>query len=334
MAEIASTSLKGLSGLVSLPAFLWSGVSRTSKGSCMLASGVVARRGILCLLLSVLVLVAGMWLAPQSGYAQEEGGQAEAAPAGDAGGGGGDGGHSQPDQGFGAQLKWIIHTSGMIGLFLFILSTYFVAVVVKLYFELQADVAMPPTVVAQCDELVGKKDFMGLFNLVKAETSLFSRLLATGINELTHGISEARQSMEGVGESAIADMEKRISILAVMGSVGPMIGLLGTLKGMIASFSVIAMSDQQIKASAVAEGISEALLLTFEGVILAVPAIFFFSFFKGKVSTLSINTLLKADDYLRVIANATKKKAAAPAPAGAAPAAAAPAAAPAAPKPQ
>lgn len=298
----------------------------------MLASGVVARRGVLCLLLSLLLVIGGTWLQPKVGFAQEAEGGGEAAPAAaaPAAAPAEGGGHAAtPNTGFGAQLMWVIHTSGIIGLFLFILSTYFVAVVVRLFFELRQEVALPPALAGQCDDLMGKKDFMGLFNLVKADTSYFSRLLTTGINELPNGLSEARESMEGVSESVVADMEKRISILAVMGSVGPMIGLLGTLKGMIASFSVIAMSDQQIKASAVAEGISEALLLTFEGVILAVPAIFFFSFFKGKVSTISINTLLKADDYLRHFAHAARKKQAAPAPAGAAPAAA-----PAAPKPQ
>ncbi len=78
-------------------------------------------------------------------------------------------------------------------------------------------------------------------------------------------------------------MEKKISMLAVLGTLGPMIGLLGTLKGMIASFSVIAMSDTQLKASQVAGGISEALLLTFEGVALSVPAIYFFALFRNRV---------------------------------------------------
>ncbi len=53
------------------------------------------------------------------------------------------------------------------------------------------------------------------------------------------------------------NLETKISMLAVIGSLGPMIGLLGTLKGMISSFSVIALSDQQMKASAVAGGISK-----------------------------------------------------------------------------
>ena len=94
-----------------------------------------------------------------------------------------------------------------------------------------------------------------------------------------------------------------------------MIGLLGTLKGMIASFSVIAVSDVQIKASEVAGGISEALLLTFEGVGLAVAAIYFFSFFRNRVSLISVTALTRADEFLRHFAQAARTKAAAGRPA-------------------
>ncbi len=66
--------------------------------------------------------------------------------------------------------------------------------------------------------------------------------------------------MERVGDSENRRYGKAISMLAVLGSLGPMIGLLGTLKGMIASFAVIALSDTQLKSSEVAGGISECAL--------------------------------------------------------------------------
>ncbi len=68
---------------------------------------------------------------------------------------------------------------------------------------------------------------------------------------------------------------------------------------MIASFSVIALSDTQLKASEVAGGISEALLLTFEGVALSVPAIYFFAVFRNRVTSISVNTKVQADEFLR-----------------------------------
>jgi biopolymer transport protein ExbB len=273
-----------------------------------------SRRSLLAVLCAVLMVI-GTWSLPSSGFAQEP--EEGAAPA-QAGGGGGESNVAVADEGFGATLIWIAHTSGMIGLFLFCLSIYFVSVVTKLMMTMKLDVALPPTMVQQCDDHIQKKDFMGLFNLVKGDQSLFSRMLSTGINELQNGLSEARETMAAIGEVAHADYEQKISILAVIGSLGPMIGLLGTLKGMIASFSVIARSDTQLKASEVAGGISEALLLTFEGVLLAAPAIFFFSFFKARALVMSVNTLSKADDYLRHFAHAARKKSpAAPAPANA-----------------
>src|SRR5215475_12135317 len=105
--------------------------------------------------------------------------------------------------------------------------------------------------------------------------------------------------MEMISDVLHTEDDKKISMLAVLGSLGPMIGLLGTLKGMIASFSAIAMSDTQLKASQVAGGISEALVLTFEGVGLAVPAIFFFALFRNRVSSISTATMLAADEFIR-----------------------------------
>jgi biopolymer transport protein ExbB len=196
-------------------------------------------------------------------------------------------------------LVWLIETSGWIGAVLLVLSIYFVAKVVHLYYDLRMEVAAPPEILQQCETLLKAKDFMGVYKLVKGDDSFFSTVLTAGLAELPQGLIEARDAMERVGETLVVEMETKISMLAVVGTLGPMIGLLGTLKGMIASFSAIAMSDTQLKASQVAGGISEALVLTFEGVGLAVPAIFFFAVFRNKVSSISTATMLAADEFIR-----------------------------------
>ncbi len=205
-------------------------------------------------------------------------------------------------------LVWIAKTSGFIGAVLLGLSIYFVSTVCRMFIELRPVVVAPPEIVTECQELLEKRQFKEIYNVVKDDSSFFSRVLSTGIAELPNGLAEARESMERVGEALTVDMEKKISMLAVLGTLGPMIGLLGTLKGMIASFSVIARSDQMLKASEVAGGISEALLLTFEGVALSVPAIYFFALFRNRVSTLSVTTLLECDEFLRHFAHAARSK--------------------------
>ena len=218
-------------------------------------------------------------------------------------------------------LMWVVKTSGMIGGVLLILSIYFVSTVCRMFIELRPVTVAPPEIVSECQEMLQKRQFKEIYNVVKDDPSFYSRVLSTGIAELPGGLAEAREGMERVGEALTVDMEKKISMLAVLGTLGPMIGLLGTLKGMIASFSVIARSDQAIKASEVAGGISEALLLTFEGVALSVPAIYFFAVFRNRVSSLSVTTLVECDEFLRHFAHAARSKtsAAAPPPAAATP---------------
>ena len=208
---------------------------------------------------------------------------------------------------------WVLESSGVIGAFIAVLFIYFVALIVRLFLELRPDELIPPLLVEGCEQKIEVKDFQGVYDLAAADPSYLGTVLTVGIAELSNGYQEAREVMERTGEAQTAQLEKKIGMLAVLGTLGPMIGLLGTLKGMIASFSTIALHDTQLKASEVAGGISEALILTFEGVALSVPAIYFFAVFRSRVSVLSIETMLKADEILRSFAHAARNKGAVPA---------------------
>ena len=245
-----------------------------------------------CLLLSFLAALAIFCLAvsPSAAFAQEA---------------------AEEAQGKQNLLGWLIHVSGTIGIVIFVLSIYFVAVVVQQFLELRPAVAAPPELLEECDRLLRERNIQEMYNALKEDSSFFGRSLTAGIADLQHGVDEAREKLDRQADALTVEMEKKITILATLGTLGPMIGLLGTLKGMIASFSIIAMSGAAIKASQVAGGISEALVLTFEGVALSVPAIYFYSVFRNRVSTISVNTTLLADDYLRNVARLMKPKTAA-----------------------
>ncbi|MGQ9574440.1 MAG: MotA/TolQ/ExbB proton channel family protein [Thermoguttaceae bacterium] len=206
-------------------------------------------------------------------------------------------------------FEWFIKSSGVVGLFILALSVYFVATVGRLFWELRIPVAVPPEIVNRCRDLLAQRNFKGIFEVVKADDSVFSRLLSTGIAELPNGLAEARDVMERVGESIHVEMEKRISVLAVLGTLGPMIGLVGTLMGMIKSFGEIAMGGTELNPARVAMGISMALVITLEGVSLSVPAIWFFSVFRNRVSVITTNAGVEADQFLRHFAHAARTKA-------------------------
>ena len=259
--------------------------------------------------------------APQAARAQDEekAEKAEAPAEGDGDAAGEEGGEKEKAKPKESYFIWFVKTSGLIGLVILVLSIYFVSTVGRLFLEMRPSVTMPPDLVDECEDLLGKRQFKEIFAAVKDDQSAWGRIVSTGIAELPNGLAEAREAADRVAEVIQVENEKKISMLAVIGSLGPMIGLLGTLKGMIGSFAVIARSDQQIKSSEVANNLSEALLLTFEGVALALPAIYFFAVFKNRVMHLGVTTLLSADEFIRRFAHAARGKGA-PA-AGTAPAA-------------
>jgi len=251
-----------------------------------------------------LALVALVMASPIAAWAQEGGGAA-------------------PPRETKSWIEWFLESNGVIGLFILVMSVWMISVLIQLAIQFRPEVAMPPEIALRCDDMLAQKDFKGIYELVKADDSFFSRVLNTGISELPSGLAEARDGMERFGESIIIGMEKKISILAVLGTLGPMIGLIGTLSGMIKSFSVIARSGQGLDPGEIAGGISEALLLTFEGVFLSIPAIFFYSFFKNKIAMISTAVMLRSDEFLRHFAHQARSKSA-PAAAGARPAPPAP----------
>jgi biopolymer transport protein ExbB len=206
-------------------------------------------------------------------------------------------------------FSWFIHCNGWIGIFILITSVLLIATIARMFVELRMQSAIPPEVIAQCEAMLEQRDFKGIFNVVKEDDSFFSQVLVTGITELPNGLSEAREAMERIGEMLTSEMEKKISPLAVIGTLGPMIGLVGTLSGMMHAFGKIAEgSGSSIKAGDVALAISEALLLTFEGVLLSLIAIPFFSFFRNVVTSISVTTMTRADEFLRHFAQAARGK--------------------------
>jgi biopolymer transport protein ExbB len=205
-------------------------------------------------------------------------------------------------------LSWVARCSGWIGLVILLLSFYFVATVVRLFLEMREPVAAPEALVAQFEVLFQKRDFRELYQMLKADHSFLAAILAAAMPKLQNGLQEARNTLDRASDAATITMEKSCSMLAVLGTLGPMIGLLGTLQGMIHSFSAIGQSETQVKASLVAVGISQALVLTFEGVLLSVPSIYFYALFRNRVATISANTTLMADNLLGRMADVVRKK--------------------------
>jgi biopolymer transport protein ExbB len=188
-----------------------------------------------------------------------------------------------------SMLRWAMEASGPIGFFLLCLSIYFTAIVIRLFLEFRMKEAVPPALVERLDTAIKERKFQEAYDACRDDNSFLARLVRTGVANLPNGRPEAKEVMNTMSDEIIVGMEQRISYLATIGTLGPMIGLVGTIWGMIMSFQTIATAGgSQPKANEVAEGISTALFITLEGVSLSVPAIFFFAFFRNRIAQMAM----------------------------------------------
>ena len=204
-------------------------------------------------------------------------------------------------------LQWAMRASGPIGLCLLLLSIYFTALVIRLFMEFRVSEAVPVALVDKLEAAIRDKKFQDAYDVCKDNDSFLARLVRTGIANLPNGRADAKEAMQQVTEEMVTTLEMKISYLAIIGTLGPMIGLVGTIWGMILSFQEIATAaGAQPRPEKVAEGISTALFITLEGVSLAVPAIFFFAFFRNRIAQMTMESTRVADRTINSLVAAAK----------------------------
>jgi biopolymer transport protein ExbB len=118
--------------------------------------------------------------------------------------------------------------------------------------------------------------------------SPLGRLLAAGLINRNHSREIMKEAIEETGRQVVAELERFLNTLATIASVTPLLGLLGTVLGMIDVFGVI-MEAGVGDAAPLAGGISKALITTAAGLSVAIPALMFHRFFDNKVARLALD---------------------------------------------
>lgn len=205
-------------------------------------------------------------------------------------------------------LWWFLGAAGPIGVFLIFISIYFTALVIRLFMEMRVVEAVPPPLVERLEVAIKEKKFQEAYDACRDNDSFLARLVRIGVANLPNGRSEAKEAMTGAAEEIVTGMEQKVGYLAIIGQLGPLIGLVGTLWGMILSFQEIATaSGAQPRPDKVAEGISTALVITLMGVTLAVPAIFFYAFFRNRIAIITMESTRVADRVINSLVAAAKQ---------------------------
>lgn len=161
------------------------------------------------------------------------------------------------------------------------------AISVERIWSLRSGRVIPPHLVGQVWAWI-KSNQMDSTKLKQIrQGSPMGRIIAAGLMNSKHGREIMKESIEDVADHEIHELEKYLSALGTIAAITPLLGLLGTVIGMIKVFTAIVVQGTG-NASVLAGGISEALITTAAGLVVAIPALFFHRFLSRKIEELTV----------------------------------------------
>lgn len=206
-------------------------------------------------------------------------------------------------------LAYIVRACGWFwGPAFLLVSFILVALIMMNLLQVRRDVLLPSQFVEEFEQKLNAKDFQGAYEFARSDESFVGRVLAAGMGRLSRGYEEAVEGMQEAGEDENMALEHRLSYVALIGTIAPMMGLMGTVQGMISSFDVIAQSAVSPKPSQLADGISTALVTTLIGLVLAIPAMVFYGILKNRIQRLVLEIGMVSEGLMGRFATVGKQK--------------------------
>lgn len=269
-----------------------------------------------------LSVLSGMLLTnPAPALAQQEDAAAKDAPAADeeltieappkdaAPGAGEAASAGQPRPSQQSMLEWLYKSLGFryTAAFLFISFTG-VALLVMHFISIRRNSFVPPELVEGFETLLNEKKYQEAYDLAKADESMLGMVLSAGLANLSRGYSPAIEAMQEVGEEENMKFEHRLSYIALVAVISPMVGLLGTVDGMVASFNVIAESTVSPRPCDLAQGISTALVTTLIGLMIAIPALAAHTIFRNFIARFVLQVGIVSESLMNRFSNVGDKK--------------------------
>ena len=155
-----------------------------------------------------------------------------------------------------------------------------------------------------CEALMRKRDFLGLLAVSNRHGESVARvvqsMLAFSKDNPTATLESVREIAQAEGTRQASALSHRITYLADVGAIAPMVGLLGTVSGMIHSFGALATDIATSKPMMLAQGVSEALVCTASGLVVGILAFASYAFFRGRVQRLTSDLETAATEILAI----------------------------------
>lgn len=256
------------------------------------------------------VLMAALVLIPAIVVAQ--GDVSPAAAAGGAGGAGelvmAEGAAESASDGGGAGLWQVITGSGFLGIFLWLClladSVAAAWLAIDFFITINPKKIIPESLVGDVREAMEQGDVMKALQRVEKEQGPLPSILQAGFRNVKEGFEVIQEQVGAAADLESEKLMQRVAYLNMCGSIAPMLGLLGTVQGMIMAFANLANSEAgAAQQSMLALNIAQALWTTAGGLVVAIPAVSLYTFFKNRLSRIILSMEGMTMDLIKALRN-------------------------------
>ena len=206
-----------------------------------------------------------------------------------------------------ASLLHLIKAGGPMMFPLGALSVITVMLILIFFLSMRRGAMVSRRYMTTADALIRKKDYLGLLAISNRHNEGVARVMQRTVEFLTKNpkasLAEAREIAQTEGVRQASALTQQVTWLADIGTVAPMLGLLGTVIGIIQSFGVVAVDAAATRPTMLAQGIGEALIATAAGLLVGIPAMAAYAFFRSKAQA-AISDLEAATTHILALISA------------------------------
>ena len=164
-----------------------------------------------------------------------------------------------------------------------LLSVVALAVIIENFVSLKREKLAPPELIDEIQALFDEGQYQEAMELCENEPTFLTRVCGAGIAKIGHSFETIEKSIEEMGDEESVKLHQKVGWLSLIANVAPMMGLLGTVTGMVVAFHTIASSGGQANPAELADGISQALLTTLFGLCVAIPVTAAFAYMRNNL---------------------------------------------------
>ena len=196
-------------------------------------------------------------------------------------------------------MQQVLRDGGTVGWIIIVLSVATFAVLIESAVNIRRDKICRPELIDEVEALLEENEVQEALELCESEPNFFTNMMAAGLAKVNLGYDEMKTSMEDRGGVEVTKLMQKVGWILWLSNIGPLLGLFGTVTGMIAAFNVIKALGAAVTPADLATGISAALITTFDGLVVSMPAVTAYQYFRDKVARIAIDFGGIAEDMIQ-----------------------------------